>query len=890
MRLNDCVRCGAANEESSRFCGGCGAELSVSSLPTVAFGHGAASPAEAAERFLPGQILGDRYRIVAPLGRGGMGEVYRADDLKLGQTVAIKLLPERYEKDPAYLERLRNEVRLSLQVTHPNVCRVFDLGEADGRHFLSMEYVDGEDLASLLRRIGRLPGGKAVDVARQLCAGLAAAHERGVLHRDLKPANVMIDGRGHAKITDFGLAGATEGIEGGEARVGTPGYQAPEQLAGDRLTTATDLYALGLVLYELFTGQRAFPGDRSADVVRRERSSQPSSPSSHVAEIDPVVERVVMHCLESDPGARPASALAVAAALPGGDPLAAALAAGETPSPEMVAQAGDEGSLRPAVAVSMLAAILLGLALLPWLPDRRLLDHIELPIPPQELARTARDLASEIGYPDIPVDRAWDFASNQDYFDYVVSRSDEPDRWDDLGRVRPSPVDFWYRESPVHIVPHRVNAAISPSRPALRLSGEILIRLDPEGRLLFFKAVPPHLMDAGPARGEVDWEALFLHAGLDRAFFVEDRPRWTELVASDARKAWKSGKVDGVGGELRVEAASLQGVPVYFAVIAPWMEAERMSDPSRDFGVQVLGTMTVFVLIAAGSIFLARRNRRLGRSHGQGARRVAIAMFALRFVSIVVESNHTPTPWELIALIETIAWSLLFGALGWVLYTAIEPYGRKLWPNVLIGWTRLLNGRVRDPLVGRTLLLGGVVGVVWAVAAVGIGHLTTALGAPPPPPWTRADALVMQAPWNLAAAYLIDQLIPSLVFPLWTLTALVILRVVARSQRLASVLFVVGLSVVLRGWHGDGLPFWIGIVVSALFWGAAWYVLTRHGFLAVGAMVLFVSLSSMAIGADPGTWHFPRIFVPLLLLAAVAIYGFVVSLGGQKLFRDVLAD
>ena len=158
-------------------------------------------------RFVPGQILVARYRIVALLGKGGMGEVFRADDLRLGQPVAMKFLTEAIAQDGAAQARFHREVRLARQVSHPNVCRVFDIGETAGRPFLTMEYVDGEDLASLLRRIGRLPQDKAVDIARQLCAGLAAAHEAGVLHRDLKPANVMLDKRGKVRITDFGLAG-----------------------------------------------------------------------------------------------------------------------------------------------------------------------------------------------------------------------------------------------------------------------------------------------------------------------------------------------------------------------------------------------------------------------------------------------------------------------------------------------------------------------------------------------------------------------------------------------------------------------------------------------------------------------------------------------------------
>jgi serine/threonine-protein kinase len=215
--------------QAPRFCGECGAALGPTGDSATVAGRPvapavlrqrAATPTSG--RFLPGAIVAGRYRMVGLIGRGGMGEVYRADDLKLGQPVALKFLPADVERDPDRLERFLTEVRMSLRVTHPNVCRVFDVGQIDERHFLSMEFVDGEDLASLLRRIGRLPEDKAIEIARQLCAGLSAAHDEGVLHRDLKPANIMIDGRGRAKIADFGLAGATDGIEGREARAHSP--------------------------------------------------------------------------------------------------------------------------------------------------------------------------------------------------------------------------------------------------------------------------------------------------------------------------------------------------------------------------------------------------------------------------------------------------------------------------------------------------------------------------------------------------------------------------------------------------------------------------------------------------------------------------------------------
>jgi serine/threonine protein kinase len=297
-------------------------------------------------RFEPGTVLQDRYRIVAMLGKGGMGEVYRADDLKLASSVALKLLPETLAFDPVRLDRFRSEVRLTRQISHANVCRVYDIGDfqtaAGPAVFLSMEYVDGEDLGSLLRRIGRLPEDKALQIARQICAGLHAAHEQGVIHRDLKPANIMLDGRGNARIMDFGVAGFADDLNAkGDIASGTPAYMAPEQFNRTEVSRKSDLFSLGLVLYELFTGKPAFNAQSIEELRTLHKSGTSSSlvtsPTSIVRGLDPAVERVILHCLENDPRNRPNSALAVSAALPGGDPLAAALAAGETPSPELLA-------------------------------------------------------------------------------------------------------------------------------------------------------------------------------------------------------------------------------------------------------------------------------------------------------------------------------------------------------------------------------------------------------------------------------------------------------------------------------------------------------------------------------------------------------------------------
>jgi serine/threonine protein kinase len=416
--MAQCRSCSAEIPTSSRFCLRCGAALqSASEVPTDAMrSPGTTVPSHSFDegRFPAGTVLANRYRIIGLAGQGGMGEVYRASDLKLGQPVALKCLPAATAKKQDMMTRFLAEVRIARQVSHPNVCRVYDIGEVDSFTFLLMEFVDGEDLRSLLRRIGRLPGDKAIEIGRKLCAGLAAAHDKGVLHRDLKPANIMIDGRGQVVITDFGLAAFAGQLDGAHIRDGTPAYMAPEQLAGKGVSVQSDIYALGLVLYEIFTGKCVF-----TDGAER---TTPSSLSTLVKDIDPAVERAILRCLELDPRQRPSSALAVAAALPGGDPIAAALAAGQTPTPAMVAASDTEGiSIR--TCWICLAAILTSLVGIVAVNAKlNLSRRIPFSKSPAVLEQKARDLVQIFGYADPPADTAHGFLYETSLRDYAQDR------------------------------------------------------------------------------------------------------------------------------------------------------------------------------------------------------------------------------------------------------------------------------------------------------------------------------------------------------------------------------------------------------------------------------------------------------------------------------------
>ena len=258
-----------------------------------------------------GTVLADRYQVVKWLGGGGGGDVYRVQDQTLDQEVALKVLPAT-KTNEVRLRYLRAEVRIARQVAHPNVCRVFDVGESDGLHFLTMELIEGEDLAARLKQEGALPPGRAAEVGAQICDGLAAVHAKGILHRDLKPANVLLDKNGNAQLVDFGVAG----LKGEKVVGGTPNYMAPELFEGQAPTVQSELYALGLILYQLFTGRRPF----SAPIKGGgSRDQSPRPPSELCHGLTTTIEQTILCCLSRQVAARPGSAVAVAVALRGGD-------------------------------------------------------------------------------------------------------------------------------------------------------------------------------------------------------------------------------------------------------------------------------------------------------------------------------------------------------------------------------------------------------------------------------------------------------------------------------------------------------------------------------------------------------------------------------------------
>jgi predicted Ser/Thr protein kinase len=834
-------------------------------------------------RFVPGTILSQRYRIVGLLGKGGMGEVYRADDLKLGQPVALKFLPDHLLSDGAALARFHREVRVARQVSHKNVCRVYDIGETDGRQFLSMEYIKGEELSSLLRRIGSLPVDKSIQLARQICAGLNAAHDVGVLHRDLKPANIMIDGDGNARILDFGLAGLSEELPENELAAGTPAYMAPEQLEGKEQTTRTDIYSLGLVLYELFTSRKAFEAKTLAELIKlRRTNAAPVSLSSHVKDLDPLIERVIERCLQTDPALRPSSALQVAAALPGGDPIAAALAAGETPSPEMVAAAPKHGILSPQIAGGLLAAFLVLLGIGAWLTKYTAIYRLApLGDSPEVLRARARDVLKSFGYNEPAVDYADGFVLKHDYVEYIANNDSSPQRWEKMRNIAPGPYRYWYRQSPRYF---ETIESIRVDKPALDISGMTSLYLGVNGQLHWFLGVPPQREPQTSEQVKVDWSIPFRAAGLDLKNFQPVTSTWIPLHAYDERAAWDSIDVTDPNKKVHVEAAAYHGRLVYFDTIYPWDRSARQFETGESRRNKALTFMLIVICLLAlfGSALLARRNLRLGRGDRRGAMRVAIVFFVVRMLVWAFASHHNGlAEREFDLFLTNLAFAVFLAAFLWLLYVAFEPFVRKTWPRWIISWSRLLAGDYRDPLVGRDLLIGTVVGASLMVIT-GVSRIAPNwIGQATPVTITPATEILDT---HLFFGRFAAQLSAGLILAFFCVFLLLVFIAVLRSEMLSLItlgILITIMTVLISDQSLIMLPF---SVLSAFL---TVFVLRRYGLLALFAALFVAHLYVFfPITTELTAWYASEFTIALVICVVLGVFAAYTAVGGAKVFAE----
>jgi hypothetical protein len=884
-----CLSCATELPAGSRFCPSCGqpiappSQLMTSPGAAIAVGVNRLVSSEAIPvgGLTPGSMIAGRYRIIGLLGRGGMGEVYRADDVRLGQTVALKFLPREMSADPVWRERFFAEVRITRQLSHPNICRVYDIGDWDGRHFLSMEFIDGEDLASLLRRIGHLSNEKAVAIARQLAAGLAVAHERGVLHRDLKPANIMIDGHGRARITDFGLAVGAASDHVDSEMAGTPAYMAPEQLAGKAASVRSDIYAMGLVLYEVYCGRPAFSARTLAELRDQKEHSTPAPPSAFRPDIDPIVDRLIVRCLERDPRARPASVTQLAGSLPGGDPLAAAIAAGETPSPELVAASGLKEGLAPPVAAGLLAVVAIASLVAAWLGDRvGLAQNAGLSKTPDALVERAHIVLEKAGYTEAAFDRGSGFYSNDDVLQYVVREYAGDARAKALQSL--GAVSFFYRQSPVPLVSPSIFSGVDPGEPPLLREGDLEVRLDAEGRLRSFFAVP---IDGDEPPSGPDWRALFAETGLDWAQWTAVPPARTPRVFADTRLAWEGAMPDTGGKRARIEGAAYKGRAVTFDIIGPWRSdgssdsarAGASGTPAATLPASVRGIATIVgVVILLTGVFFARQNLRAGRGDRRGALRLTLFGLTVSTVSWLLVEHHVASADEGRLYVVFAGISATFSAVVLIFYTALEPFVRRRWPQMLVSWARLVSGSWRDPLVGRDVLIGCAAGVVTAILT-NFSRLiaATAGGALFVPDWNMFDGTrsMLGAMAGTTQVGAFNGLV--------SLFILFLLRVILRRDWAAISVFVL-LSGARYAVSFAGVVLPIIIVIGAI----RALVLIRFGLIAemVTSLVWTLFMTS-PMTLDTSAWYAGPGYATAVFFGAIATYGFTTALGGRSLLE-----
>jgi serine/threonine-protein kinase len=609
-------------------------------------------------------------------------------------------------------------------------------------------------------------------------------------------------------------------------------------------------------------------------------SEPPTNPSTIVADIDPAIERVILRCLERDPARRPSSAIAVASALPGGDPLAAALAAGETPSPEMVAAAAETDRLSMRAIGICTAAIAVGLAAAAVLGARtNPLEQTPFDQPPAALEQKARELVRSFGYEEPPIDRVYGLL-------YDDSR-----RWMNdnmppavfeaqLRAGQPAGIRFWYRQSPRYLEPLNDVGEVTTSNPPMATSGMVRVYLDPQGRLVQFDAVPEQVEKDPPASSPVEnWTPLLTAAGIDLGRFGPAAPSWLPLSPFDARAAWTGSFAHAPDVPIRVEAAAWRGRPIYFQVIGPWSRPTRESGgmPAGEQRANVFAWIaTAIVITVAGSF--AWRHVRQGRADVRGASRVSVFLFGCSLVIWACTTNHAPTAAELSRFSWALSEAAFYGATVWVLYVALEPHVRRRWPESIISWSRLLGGGIAHPLVGGHLLLGTAFGLAYTILFQVRSFLDGG----------------GYSQLRLASVVNTPQMVSTFIFPMLTATMLamglvflfLLLRVLLRRPWLAAIVF--GLIVVIPATLAAPSPNLVGAAVAAsLQFGLLILILSRYGVLpmVVGILVSSV-LPAFPLTTNLGTWYTGSTLFAIGAVIALTAYALYTAIDKRAIVAE----
>jgi serine/threonine-protein kinase len=554
----------------------------------------------------------------------------------------------------------------------------------------------------------------------------------------------------------------------------------------------------------------------------------------------------------------------------------------------MVAASGSKEGLKPWVAWTCLGVVIAGIGAAAVLGGQALLfRRVPIENPPEVMAAKAREILQKAGYPESPVDSALGFYVDEEYFQYVRRNDHSAGRWD---RMPSSVIGFWYRQSPRSLfrwVGTSVVGGIARGDPPLSISGESLVTLDARGKLTSLHVIPPQRDESTGSPETPDWAMLFEASGLEPAKWTSAAPNWTPLLYGDTRAAWTGVLPDRPDVPMRIEAAAYHGKPVFWLLIAPWDNPSRMalSGPSLAYQVQSLLFVVLLFALVVGAAFFARRNMRLGRGDRRGAARLAYLAFTLVAFAWILREHHVPGFEEIELFFQFLSSALLVTGFLWLLYIALEPFVRRRWPGSLISWSRLFAGGFGDPLVGRDLLAGCVMGVVFIILEYLNYSLASWLGVPVDPPISWSLNLFLGTRATLGQISLVAVL--SVFWGLAALFLLFLLQVLLRRKWIAAALFIMVWTAFFSQVSDSPLT-WI---VGALEWGATYFVLMRFGLLAVTAALMFaIPLYIFPITPQLSAWYSGIGLAGVVLLLAFAAYAFHTSLGGRPMFQARLLE
>ena len=839
---------------------------------------------------LPGDLLANRYRILSFIGQGGMGHVYEAEDTVLRQRVALKFLRPEFSDNSLLLHQLHVEVETARRVTHKNVCRVHDIVETKVSsggtlHFITMEFVEGESLARLRSRKETMPTATALSICSQISAGLAAVHGGSVIHRDIKPGNILIDRYGNIKLADFGLAidlhKATT-----VAFAGTPGYIAPEIVAGGECTELSDIYSLGVVCFELLTGDS--PGKGSASQASDLRKARP--------DLTDATCRLIVSCLAPNPAERPPNVIEVLKGIPLDDALDAALARGDIPTPEMVAEAGSDEPIHlwnflPVFLVVCIA--LLGI----WLvaPYGDFLGYARPVLSPAAMEQKSKNLLHQFGYLDSRRAAVFVLSNNislLDYFSFMKDPNQKQGlRWAGQGSLLLS-----YRVSDADsIFPTRIRNGTGDSEessfasiadPSPVLPGMRMVVVDSNGHLIRLLANPTlgelrRQSDQNAmwiSHRQPDWQGMLMTTGVDLKSIKEITG--SEYVSTvppfpfTTIRVWRAHYIGHPEFPLIVEASAWQDHFDWIAVRAPWNASpEEKGQPA----LARIGVPIIILCCLAMAAITARYNLR----HRRGDTRSALRLASISAVFCLLVSGAGWYPGNG-SIVERIDWmfleiesALTIGAGIWLAYVAVEPLARVRIPRLLISSSKLLRGKWDSPLVGKEMILGSTLAVVCCLCYTSI-HAYTWLR------WPGASlsiAPVMSLAGGQHAIYSLTWRIGTLPEQVALYAVLfVILRVLLRNTIRASCVFFLCM-ILFPATHGSILA---ALPIYAVLGAFGTFVLARSGLVAAASFMFTLKTVDRCVWPHEWNWMLWSTFLSIGLIVALLGFGFFLASGIAK--------